>query len=496
MLFMSSIQKAPSFFSKVFLAMLPRRRLVYWALGLPLLLMSGYLFVHYYVTPLRHIPWSRVHLLAAPLGELLLIFFLFDLYHRTKGRAWSNGFVFLFAFFLVNFVAALFLTAYYGTVTPDVPAVSKILLAAPFVLTALFTGTVVSFVIGFRLQLRRAWLDYSLGSRDGDEESDKKGKILTASALIGFFILGLALRLHNLDGFPPYVDEYIHTNWAFLVYSGQPAEWGRAFLTVNLPVYLSYLTFGVNLWAGRFPMVLINMLSIFPLYVLGSRINRQIGLICVALFTLSPWVIASSRTVRDYAVVPLIFYTAAVLLLALLEWEGLRLGGYIQKNKYRILLAAGILVYTVIDKTSILRIVLGVYGIFGVLALIKIFKKNISAYYKIAILLLGSGFFVFLLVQSRIIYRYLNSGTIFYRTVTTYWSTLIASDMHQWYFIGAIGYLVLLAGHFLPFGRLAGLTAGPIFLFCSSFSHFLPTFFTLPTCCPIPASRDVCVTEF
>lgn len=261
MLFMSSIQKAPSFFSKVFLAMLPRRRLVYWALGLPLLLMAGYLFVHYYVTPLRHIPWSRVHLLAAPLGELLLIFFLFDLYHRTKGRAWSNGFVFLFAFFLVNFVAALFLMAYYGTVTPDVPAVSKILLAAPFVLTALFTGTVVSFVIGFRPQLRRAWLDYSLGSRDGDEESDKKGKILTASALIGFFILGLALRLHNLDGFPPYVGEYIHTNWAFLVYSGQPAEWGRAFLTVNLPVYLSYLTFGVNLWAGRFPMVLINMLS-------------------------------------------------------------------------------------------------------------------------------------------------------------------------------------------------------------------------------------------
>jgi hypothetical protein len=473
MLFMEAIQKVSSFLEQIILSMLHLKKVVYFILGLPLLLMSGYLFIHYAVYPLWHIPWSRVHLLTAPFAELLLIFLLTDLFYRTRSR--SNKFVFLFMFFLLNFVGVLFLANYYNQVSQDVLVVTRALFAAPILLAVLFAGAVVFFVLGLGEQLKKIWLHYSLEAESESAAKDRMSKTLTVCTLLGVFILGLGLRLYNLDGFPPYVDEYIHTNWAFLVYSGQPIEWGRAFLTVNLPVYLSYLTFGVNLWAGRFPMVFINMLSIFPLYVLGSRVNRQIGFICVALFSLSPWIIASSRTVRDYAVVPLIFYTAAVLLIDLLGWEGLRLREYLQKNKYRILLAAGILVYTVIDKTSILRIILGVYGVFGALALFKILKKDFSRYYKAAILALGSGFFVFLLIQSRIIYRIQNSGTLFYRTVTTYWSTLVDSEMHQWYSIGAIGYLVLLVGAFFAIRALARAYSQPdfsvLFLFLAFSSH-------------------------
>jgi|GEM_PF-4111045 len=475
MLFMESLQKVSSFLTQIVLVMLRRRKVVYFLLGLPLLLMSGYLLVHHAIYPLWHISWSRIHLLAAPFAELLLMFSLADLFYRTKHQAWLNKFIFLFVFFLLNFAGVFFLASYYSGISQDPSAVTRVLFAAPILLVVLFAGAAVFFVLGFWGQLKNFWLHYPLKA---ESESAAKGgmpKALTVCILLGFFVLGLGLRLHNLDGFPPYVDEYIHTNWAFAVSSGQPVEWGRAFLTVNLPVYLSYLTFGVNLWAGRFPMVLLNMLSIFPLFILGSRVNRQIGFICVALFSLSPWIIASSRTVRDYAVVPLIFYTAAVLLVDLLGWEGLRRREYLQKNKYRILLAAGILVYTVFDKTSILRIILGVYGVFGLLALFKIFKKDISRYYKIAILLLGSGFFAFLLIQGRIIYRLQNSGTIFYRTVTTYWSTLVASEMHQWYFIGAIGYLVLLVGAFFAIRALTRAYSQPdfsvLFLFLTFSSH-------------------------
>lgn len=475
MLFMESVQKASSFLAQIILAMLNRKKVVYFLLGLPLLLMSGYLLIHYTIYPLWHVSWSRIHLLAAPFAELLLMFSLADLFYRTKHQAWSNKFVFLFVFFLLNFAGVFFLANYYSRVSPDVSAVTYALFVAPMLLVVLFAGAAVFFVLGFWGQLKKIWIHYPLKTESESAAKDGMPKALTVCFLLGFFVLGLGLRLHNLNGFPPYVDEYIHTNWAFAVYSGQPIEWGRAFLTVNLPVYLSYLTFGVNLWAGRFPMVLLNMLSIFPLFLLGSRVNRQIGFICVALFSLSPWIIASSRTVRDYAVVPLLFYTAAVLLIDLLGWEGLRPREYLQKNKYRILLATGILVYTVFDKTSILRIILGVYGVFGLLALFKIFKKDISRYYKIVIVLLGSGFFVFLLIQGRIIYRLQNSGTIFHRTVTTYWSTLVASEMHQWYFIGVIGYVVLLIGAFFAVRAFTRAYSQPdfsvLFFFLTFSSH-------------------------
>jgi predicted membrane-bound mannosyltransferase len=187
-------------------------------------------------------------------------------------------------------------------------------------LGALLLVLLVSFWLGFRESLLRIWTTYSFST---DKEETRKDTWLTVAFLLICFIIGLGLRLYNLGGFPAYVDEYLHMSTAIGIIKGNPVEYFRAFLTVSLPVYLSYRIFGISLWAGRLPMVLINMLAIFPLYLLGRKINKGVGYLSVLLFMFSPWIIADSRTVRDYAVVPLFFYLAAVLLIDLLDWDRL-----------------------------------------------------------------------------------------------------------------------------------------------------------------------------
>jgi len=180
-------------------------------------------------------------------------------------------------------------------------------------------------------------------------------------------------------GFPPFVDEYAQIHTAIAIYLGQPVDYTRSFLTVSLPVYLSYRIFGMSLWAGRLPMVLINMMAIFPLYFLVKKINKGAAYISVLLYVFSPWIIAVSRNVREYAVVPLFFYLDALVLIDLLDWDGLSLKNYLQRHFYRIAMAGLILGYAIFDYHSVLKIIVALYGIFGILAILKLLKSNSSA---------------------------------------------------------------------------------------------------------------------
>ena len=271
----------------------------------------------------------------------------------------------------------------------------------------------------------------------------------TILVLVVLFALGFGLRLYRLAEYPPYVDEYIHTRRAIELLDNHIVEWDRAYLTVTLPVYLSYRIFGISLWASRLPMVIINMLAIFPLFVLGNKVDRKVGYLAVGLFAVGPWIIAAGRTVRDYAIVPVFFYLVVALLVDLLDWSGQTLKQYLGRHKFRIIILGLILGYVIFDKTSVLKIAVALYGIFGLLIVLKVLKQKPPLKTTIFIVIVGLLLVALIVKQTGIINRYLRSGEIFYGTTNRYWKVLVTSELKQWYYIAPLGYLILLGACYL-----------------------------------------------
>lgn len=429
----------PAIFDWVF----KHRRLIQWLLALVVfLLVAYYLAVVNNILPLPYVSLSRIHLIVTPFAEIFILLVLLDIHRHYQANALLNPWTCLFFFLLINLGLVGYFYNYYSVqAVPDAASVYLVVAGAPYVFLALGVGLVVSFYFGMRGFVRRGWegLTYEGG------EIALHGKWITLLLTL-LFLAGLGLRLYNLDGFPPYVDEYIHTNHAFSLYSGNGWDWDRAYLTVTWPVYLSFLGFGVNLWAARLPMILINMLAIFPLYGLGRRVNPAVGMICAALFSFSPWIIASSRTVRDYAIVPVFFYTAGLFLLEMLDWDSFNLVAYLKKHAYRILALGVILFYAVYDKTSILKVVVALYGIFALLVALRLLKRGLSRRFQVALIGVLGTVLVFLLFQSRLLNRYISFGIVSYDQTTRFWDALVSSVSHQWYVIGAIGYVILFLG--------------------------------------------------
>jgi hypothetical protein len=423
------------------------RVLIYAILALPVGAGVIYQFIHYYLYPLSYLSWSKFHLIVIPFAELLLFFASFDIYTHLKAKKYPDiGWQLVFLITASNLLVINALAAYYQE-RAGYPLVHAILSLVPVLEGLLFLSMMICFWMGFRKPLIRIWNTYSFAN-DKDKEKSRKEAWLSVAFLLACFMVGLGLRLYNLGGFPPFVDEYAQIRTAIAIFKGQPVDYTRSLLTVSLPVYLSYRIFGMSLWAGRLPMILINMLAIFPLYFLGKKINKEVGYISVLLFVFSPWIIAVSRNLRDYAVVPLFFYLGALLLIDLLDWDGLSLKNYLQRHFFRIVLAGLILGYALFDYDSVLRIIVAVYGIFGFLAILKLLKSNPSRWLRIAVLISGGACILLLLGYSGLIQRYSSQRMFIFKVSFSYWYSLVNNSVRQWYFIKELGYAVLLIGCF------------------------------------------------
>jgi hypothetical protein len=152
--------------------------------------------------------------------------------------------------------------------------------------------------------------------------------------------------------------------------------------------------------------------------------------------------------VRDYAIVPVFFYLAALLLIDLLDWEGLSIKQYLNRNKYRIGATLLILIYAVIDALSVLKIVVVVYAIFGGLAILKIWKTKPSLWFKIAAICTGVASIVFVAVYSGLLVRFFVRGTFEYQIDLTSWNSMVSNNVRQWYVFGGISYLFIVIGGF------------------------------------------------
>jgi hypothetical protein len=200
--------------------------------------------------------------------------------------------------------------------------------------------------------------------------------------LLALAALAFVLRAPNLENLFPTVEEYSHINAAKQIIQGAPIEsvYGRSLWPVTLPVTLAFKIFGYQLWAARLLGVIFNVLALIPLYLLARKINRPVAILSVLLFATSPWVIAVSRVVREYAYYPFYFFWVIYGMILLLEqipdrfridqdWKTLL--------KPRVLLLGAFLAFLPyyaldLDRQSTFKTILIAYVALGVLLFLKV----------------------------------------------------------------------------------------------------------------------------
>lgn len=417
------------------------RIVIYFILGI-LFLACGVYFasVEWFGVP-RLISTSNMQLMLLVFFELLLTFTLVDVYFR-KGQKHQSvlAWKLVLVFSAVNLVILAFLLRYYGlTSRSEIHAVAIVLRLVPYLAAILGGGFLVSFWKTFGDGIRKVW-DFI--SFDEDECARPSRRLVTAIILGVCLAGGLVLRLVNLDGFPLYVDEYPHVRTALSLIHGEQPVYTRAYYLVTLPVYYSFKLFGTHEWAARLPMVIMNMLAIFPLYFLGKKVNRFTGYAGVVLFTFNPWIVSVARTVREYAMIPLFFFLSAIFLLDLLNIESTNQRLYFKRNIWKILVLIAIAVYVLIDPYSNFKIILVNYAVFTLFLLFKIWKRIQPR--KTRIIWVGIAFILgwaFLEITG-IISNYID---IFFKDIgIQYWQSLVDNSYRQWYYLMPwIGYLVI-----------------------------------------------------
>lgn len=174
---------------------------------------------------------------------------------------------------------------------------------------------------------------------------------------------------------PFYLDEQLHTHQAIELLNGGELTYQRSFLPVTFPVLLSFKFFGISWLKARLPMIFLNVLSVFPLYLLFNKVNKWLAFAAVGLFLINPWAIAVSRNVREYAVLPLFFYTAALLVY--------RLGDKQENKKVTFIFAAILAAYLIIFDTRGFLILSLTFYFLGTFFYLIRWKRSGESYIKI-----------------------------------------------------------------------------------------------------------------
>lgn len=144
--------------------------------------------------------------------------------------------------------------------------------------------------------------------------------------VVALTVASLILRVYRVDFLSLWVDEYIHAIRAEGVLKGKSLfgdDNNGIFLT--LLIVPSYLIFGVNELASRFPSVLLGTLVTPLLYLFGKMLfNRTVGLLAALLNTVSVYSIFWSRMARNYASFEFFYLLLVIVFYLLLERSATR----------------------------------------------------------------------------------------------------------------------------------------------------------------------------
>lgn len=160
----------------------------------------------------------------------------------------------------------------------------------------------------------------SIENNVGEQCSQGRGYILSLCIIV---LAGLLLRLWNLTILDPYIDEYNHLLAAQQYLANGEFEYQRAKLVTYFVSIFYWIgnasSFYEYLFWGRIPGAIFGALTAIPIYFLARRISHQVGIASAVLWTLSPWTIGVSRTIREYAFYPFFILLITLLLIKLIE---------------------------------------------------------------------------------------------------------------------------------------------------------------------------------
>lgn len=269
----------------------------------------------------------------------------------------------------------------------------------------------------------------------------KKNTVLLT--MVGITILGLFLRLSNLDSLPPYTDEYFHLIAAKEIHEGVNVGdvYQRSLFVVTLPVALATEILGESLTAARVPGAVINLLAMIPLFWLVSRWNRSAALVVCFFYATNPWVIGVARTVREYGFYPLIYLGIAAYLFWVFEqvpwkWTVKSIATIRRKAwTFTLLVIAFLpLVYAfAYDSLSTLKTTSLTYAIFALFVLAKVDWKEKWTKRFLAGGLLGG------VIVATLILPHLDFIALYPEYSNFWYSLLFDNPQQQWYFNRPMG---------------------------------------------------------
>jgi len=128
-------------------------------------------------------------------------------------------------------------------------------------------------------------------------------------------VIGLILRLINLDYLVLWVDEYVHVDRARFFPQEALFTNDNNGILYTLLVIPFFKIFSVNEFWARFPSVILGVLSIPLLFIFCKKyFNQTVGLIAVILLTFSVYHVFWSRIARNYAIFLFFFLLFAYFL--------------------------------------------------------------------------------------------------------------------------------------------------------------------------------------
>jgi len=223
----------------------------------------------------------------------------------------------------------------------------------------------------------------NLKEEDGNE-NDRRYVLI----LLLLFVLAFSLRVTNLTILEPYTDEYTHLIGAKALmthgstehaYNWDTRTYLRAF-PLTYSIGFLFKLFGDSLFIARLPGVLFGALTVIPFYLMFRGTNRAIGLIAAGLWAISPWAIAVSRTVREYAIFPFFYIFIFIFLVRL---RNIILGYLEHRHKINLprLALYGVvfalpLIYAAIDRYSTFKQIVLLYFAFALYLLFGIFRSG------------------------------------------------------------------------------------------------------------------------
>lgn len=147
-------------------------------------------------------------------------------------------------------------------------------------------------------------------------------------SIVGLVTLAAAMRLPRIGLLDPYTDEYYHLMAAQELLTAGSTDYQRAPL-VTLLVTLAFAVSGATgfeqlVAVARIPFAIVGALTVIPVVLIGRRIDRGVGVVSGLLWALSPWAIGVSRTVREYALYPLLALAFTVALMTLARSDASR----------------------------------------------------------------------------------------------------------------------------------------------------------------------------